>query len=281
LDPDEAFTGFDAAEIAEIFGSSGGPQAQDAEPGVNQAEELRAKWGVELGQVWRLPSRAGGAEHVIACGDCTDGAIVAAVMGGGGRASLQLTDPPYGVGRDKGFGVGGNSGFAAKAKRIPRRRYDDEWDAERPASLDHVLSGAETAIIWGGNHFTDILSRADHWLVWDKHNTMPDYGDCELAWTNVKRKSVKKYDVEWTGLIGRESARYHPTQKPAKLFELILGDYSELGGVVADFYLGSGTTLIAAENTGRRCRGVEVSPGYVAVALERYEKAFGIVGQVG
>jgi site-specific DNA-methyltransferase (adenine-specific)/modification methylase len=103
---------------------------------------------------------------------------------------------------------------------------------------------------------------------------MPTFGDCELAWTNSPRKSVKKYEIEYNGLIGKEKERFHPTQKPVKLFSACLSDYSKESEIIIDFYSGSGTTLIACENLGRKCRAIEISPAYVAVALERYATAF-------
>lgn len=265
------------AELAENAGIVPARDDADAEPQIDRAEELRQEWGTELGQLWRLPSRTAGQEHLLICGDCTDAGVVDRVMGGK-RAALILTDPPYGVKMDKGFS--GEGGFAGKGKPIPRRQYTDDWDSTPPSDFGLMLNGADAVILWGGNNFTDKLPRSSHWLVWDKHNTMPTYGDCELAWTNIDRKSVKKYDVEYNGLIGKEAHRYHPTQKPVKLFELVLGDYLGLGNIVADFYSGSGTTMIAAENLSRQCRAVEISPGYVAVALQRYLDAFGIRGEL-
>jgi len=109
---------------------------------------------------------------------------------------------------------------------------------------------------------------------------MPTFGDCELAWTNSKRKSVKKITFQYNGLIGKEKERFHPTQKPVGLYLLILKEYSEQGQMVADFYHGSGTTLIACENLSRQCRAVEISPAYVGVALQRYQDAFGITPEL-
>ena len=289
----DAFT-WDIPDAAEMFHFDGLPfvfgdfgegeqeqekDSKDAEPQTNRAEELREKWGVELGQLWRLPSRTPGQEHRLICGDCTDGAVVERVMGGE-KADLLFTDPPYGVEMDEGFG--GAIGFGGKGEPIKRRQYADDWDSKRPQkqTLDLHIKQAALAIIFGGNFFADILPQSTHWVVWDKLNTMPTFGDCELAWTNSKRKSVKKITYEYNGLIGKEKERFHPTQKPVGLYLLILKEYSEQGQVVADFYHGSGTTLIACENLARQCRAVELSPTYVAVALQRYEDAFGITPEL-
>ncbi len=168
-------------------------------------------------------------------------------------------------------------GFNGKGKSIPRRQYTDEWDGERPSTstFQFILSLAKTSIVWGGNFFADQLPMSTHWLVWDKHQTMPTFGDCELAWTSSDRKSVKKYDVEYNGLIGKEKERWHPTQKPTKLFTSVIEDYAKVGEIVLDVYAGSGTTLIACEQTNRIARLCERSPAYVAVALERWSTLTG------
>jgi len=183
---------------------------------------------------------------------------------------LLLTDPPYGVKMDKGFS--GSVGFKGEGKAIHRRTYTDEWDSERPNKqvFDYLLSLAKESILWGGNFFADLLPMSTHWLVWDKHQTMPTFGDCELAWTSIQRKSIKKYDVEYNGLIGKEKERFHPTQKPLKLFEQVIADYTKPNEFILDSYGGSGTTLIACQSQGRVARLIERSPEYVAVTLERY-----------
>jgi len=187
----------------------------------------------------------------------------------GARAELCLSDPPYGIKRDKGFG-----GFGGFGPPIARRSYKDKWDAERPSQtvFDAILKNAIGVILFGGNYFADMLPPSTHWLVWDKKNTMPTFGDCELLWTNSARHSVKKYEYEYNGLIGKEPERWHPTQKPVALLVAIIGDYSQEGETIFDPFLGSGTTMVAAEQLGRRCFGVEISEKYCAVILERLSK---------
>jgi site-specific DNA-methyltransferase (adenine-specific) len=79
------------------------PEEGDAEPQINRAEELREEWGVELGQMWRLPSRVDGQFHLLICGDCTDADVVARVMGGE-RANGCFTSPPYAEQRAEQYG---------------------------------------------------------------------------------------------------------------------------------------------------------------------------------
>ena len=227
-------------------------------------EEPKAK----LGDIFKL------GRHRLFCGDSTDVNVIDRLMDGV-KAQLLLTDPPYGIKADKGFS--GAGGFNGNGKPIERRHYKDEWDSERPEKdvFDYICLMAENAIIFGGNFFTDELPVGNHWLVWNKHNTMPTFSDAELAWTNIKRNSVKMYDVEWNGLIGKEKERFHPTQKPVKLFADILNDYTQENDAVCDFFGGSGSTLIACEQLNRTCFMCELDPKYVDVIIERWEKFTG------
>lgn len=257
----------DANNLKELLRAEGADADHHEAVPDTRADELQAKWGTEVGQLWRVGF------HVLACGDCSDAGTLARLMNGT-KAALLFTDPPYGVERDKGFD--GAGGFDGRGHPIPRRKYKGAWDAERPApeTFELLLKQAETAIIFGGNYFADLLPKSTHWLVWDKHNTMPTFGDCELAWTSFPRKSVKQYDVEYNGLIGKEADRWHPTQKPVKLYDLIIADYTEPGAVVLDPYAGSGTILVSCQNTDRRALACELSPAYAAVCLERMALAF-------
>lgn len=183
-----------------------------------------------------------------------------------------LTDPPYGIKRDKGFG--GFEGFGGFGTPIARRQYPDCWDSERPdeTTFSAILHRCDLAIIWGGNFFADRLPRSTHWLVWDKLNSMPSFGDCELAWTSSNRKSVKKYTVEWNGLISKEEHRHHPTQKPLALMLAVCRDYSKQPDTILDPFMGSGTTLVAAKQLGRRAIGIEIESKYCDIAIKRLEQ---------
>ena len=187
---------------------------------------------------------------------------------------LVLTDPPYGIKRDKGFeGFGGFGGFG---KPIARRRYEeDTWDAKRPDKIyfDELLRISKLIMIFGGNFFADILPQGTHWIVWDKLNTMPTFGDCELIWTNSPRNSVKKITREYNGLIGKEETRYHPTQKPKNLLFTIIEQYSKEIDTILDPFMGSGTTGVACKELGRNFIGIEIEPKYYEIAKRRINNA--------
>ena len=238
-------------------------EVEDVEAQIDRADELQKEWRTAEGQLWIIEGKQ---IHRLLCGDSTKKEDVERMMGGE-KADLCLTDPPYGVKRDKGFG-----GFGTP---IARRTYSDDWDAERPPqqAFDLILEYAKGVIIFGGNFFADMLPPSSHWLVWDKNNSMPTFGDCELAWTNSSRTSVKEYEFTYNGLIGKETERFHPTQKPVALIHEIAKDYTSDGESISDHYLGSGTTMLAAEQLNRRCFGMEISPKYCAVILQRMKDA--------
>jgi len=193
-------------------------------------------------------------------GDCLE------IMPQLGPVDLVLTDPPYGIKRDKGFG-----GFDGGAP-IARRRYeDDNWDNKRPPKkvFDEILKMSKRVFIFGGNYFADLLPQGTFWISWDKLNTMPTFGDCELIWTNLKRYSVRKVTYEYNGLLGKEETRYHPTQKPKGLMKILISDFSKNIEIIADTHMGSGTTLVAAKELGRKCIGIEIEEKYCEIAVRR------------
>ena len=198
----------------------------------------------------------------IICGDCLE--LMRDIPDK--SIDLCLTDPPYGIKRDKGFG-----GFGGFGKPIARRQYNDCWDNKRPDKIyfDEILRISKNVLIFGGNYFADILPQGKHWIVWDKLNTMPTFSDCELIWTNIKRNSVKKITYQYNGLLGKEKERYHPTQKPLKLIEELIKKYTKENDLILDPFLGSGTTAVAAKNLGRRLIGIEISEKYCEVARRR------------
>lgn len=95
----------------------GNGQIKDAEPQIDKAAQLKEQWGTKLGQVWEMPSQVDGGPHRIVCGDCTDRAVVEAVMKGE-RAAFCLTDPPYGLGDKKDSGKNDYSQYEDTAENL-------------------------------------------------------------------------------------------------------------------------------------------------------------------
>jgi len=186
---------------------------------------------------------------------------------------LVLTDPPYGINRDKGFG--GSVGFRGSGSSISRRNYDDVWDSNIPSKevFSEIIRVSKNQILFGGNFFAHILPASTHWIFWDKIQTMPTFGDGELLWTSFTKKSIKKYIFQQNGLLSatNDGERFHPTQKPSELVGLIARDYTKGDAVILDCFLGSGTTAIACINSGRKWIGIEKEEKYCAIARKRIE----------
>ena len=200
-------------------------------------------------------------------GDCLE------VMPTLGQVGAVVTDPPYGIKQDKGFsGFGGFGGFGSPIKR---RQYAGDWDDNRPSEMlfQAVLKAAYKHIIWVGNYFSDLLPVSGKWLWWDKCQTMPSFGDGELAWTSLPGVAPKKFVYSNNGLMAREKNRAHPTQKPVALMEWCLGFLPD-AETILDPFMGSGTTLVACAKLGRKGIGIEIDPDYFDIACKRVEEAY-------
>jgi DNA modification methylase len=194
-------------------------------------------------------------------GDCGD--VISELP----KADAVITDPPYGINMAQGFRSSGR-GFGGHGKRTSRR-YEGDWDRDRPPSelLLSVVNAGKKAILWGGNYFADVLPRTCKWLVWDKQQTMPSFSDAELAWTNLSGVAVKMFRLCGAGIMAIEKKRFHPTQKPVDLMQWCV-DLSEAQTII-DPFMGSGSTLVAAKNLGRRAIGVERDERFCEVAAKR------------
>ena len=181
---------------------------------------------------------------------------------------LILTDPPYGKKADKG-----TNGFGA----AKNRRYAGGWDKEAPpqAVFNEMFRVAKNLIIFGGNYFGNLLPPSNCWIFWDKKGDIAfqnPFADGELIYTTFK-KPVKRIVFRQQGFItDSKDKRYHPTQKPTELVQTLLEMFSEPGQVICDPFLGSGTTAIAAVNTGRHYIGYEIDPGYFQICCDRLDE---------
>lgn len=184
------------------------------------------------------------------------------------KCDLVLTDPPYGIKRDKGMGAQGYDGFGNGVKRKPRT-YHGDWDSERPSPelLKLIAASAPEVIIWGGNYFTDCLPIGRKWLVWDKCQTMPSFSDVELAWTNLDGIALKMLRLNGSGLMAVEQDRVHPTQKPVGLMCWCI--QKTTAQLILDPFMGSGSTLIASKDLCRKSIGIEIEERYCEIAAKR------------
>ena len=251
-----------------------GEPPEDVEPQIDKAEELREKWGVELGQLWKL------GEHRLICGDCTDKAVVERVMGED-KAEMVWTDPPYGMSLNTDYsGITGSK--KSMAGGIKGNKYSevigDDVDFD-PTNILELFNSTQEIFLFGADYYAKHLPSGG-WFVWDKCVTKDGQvsvgaekmigSTFELCWSKQKHKRmiVRIFHRGFTSVD--KSDRYHPTQKPIQLAEYFIEKFSETRSAIVDPYLGSGTTLIACERLGRKCRAVEISPAYCAVAIQRW-----------
>lgn len=204
-------------------------------------------------------------DHTVLCGDSTKIEDVEKLMGGE-KIDLVFSDPPYGIDVvGKKGNIGGDTKTAPTTKFRPVINDDKEFD---PSFL---LNYADKVFMWGANYFAHLLPRCGRWFVWDKNR--PEgltLSDCELAWSNIKGVRVQKFKCTWDGYHkeGESGTRVHPNQKPIKLLVDILNELNIPS--LFEPFLGSGSTLIACEKTGRKCYGIEIDPHYVSVIIQRW-----------
>jgi DNA modification methylase len=241
----------------------------DAEPETDRAAELLEKWQVQPGDLWQI------GEHRLICGDCTDAATVAQVMGGE-KADVVFTDPPYGIEYDnteRWDGIGKQSEGAQRTRGEMIEGDDKEFD---PSFILSEFGYCKEIFLWGMQYYLEKLPNGGV-IVWNrktKEQENTPHADFELCWSKVQRHKMAW--ITWGGWKSKEAGeeRLHTTQKPVELAVWFLDKWSKDGEVIADLYAGSCFTMVACENLGRRCRAVEISPAYVAVALERMATAF-------
>ena len=126
----------------------------------------------------------------------------------------------------------------------------------------------------GGNYFTEHLKPSKSWIVWDKRcedKYRDSFADCELAWTNKGVARVFRY--LYKGMLQddmqNKEQRFHPTQKPVKLYKWILDNYAKPGDKILDTHVGSASSLIACEDLGFKYVGFEIDAEYYKLGTER------------
>lgn len=275
--------GFDKGELDLDLWASDAPE--DVEPQIDKAEELREKWGVETGQLWQL------GDHRLVCGDCTYPETVERLLDGE-KADMILTDPPYALfGNSTGVsGVTDDKMTAPFFREIFKRAKEFtkpfahiyvccDWHsafALRQAGVDVGLS-EKNLIIWDkGDGGVGAMYQQCYELIWFFANSPKSSA---LGGHITGERTVNGVPNIWR--VGRESSkREHGAQKPIELFSIPVTYGVDEGGIVMDLFLGSGTTLIACERLGRKCRAVEISPAYCAVSIQRWVDVTGGVPEL-
>ena len=271
--------GFEPDQLETILGSlrSSGLTDPDNVPEIPDQPVTRR------GDIWLL------GDHRVICGDSTSAADVTPVLAGS-QPLLMVTDPPYGVGYDPSWRTrrGCAAGTLAQGKVLNDDRVD--W---REA---YALFTGDVAYIWHGALHGDIVAaglaacrlqlRAQ--IVWAKQHFTLSGGDYhwkhETCWYAVREGNISHWQGDRTqttvweiannnpfGNPQREQCWGHGTQKPVECMRRPIANNSRPGQAIYDPFLGSGTSLIAAEMTGRICCGVELNPAYVDVVVQRWQ----------
>jgi len=230
----------------------------------------------KLGEIYQL------GRHRLMCGDATKREDVERLMNGE-KADMVFTDPPYGIDLDTDFsGMVNNLKFAREKNVKSGKKYNKVIGDDVDFNPAPYLNLAPEVFMWGGDYYYDKLPKGGSWIVWDKRldeSADKMYGSCfELCWSKKKhRREIVR--IKWAGIFGTEKEfdhkRYHPTQKPIDLCKWFIEKFSKRGQIIIDLFGGSGSTLMACEQTNRICYMMEIDPHYCDVIRKRYANFIG------
>jgi site-specific DNA-methyltransferase (adenine-specific) len=280
----------------EMEEASGREEAFDVDQAMAEAGQQQSPTRVQPGELWQL------GRHRVLCGDATDPANWQRLMAGG-MAQAIITDPPYAINY-----LGGR---AAQEERLGAKRRgaegqegdaywddltDDEYRALLIASLglahQHSDDKAPLYLWFASSHLRDVLGclaecgwEERNLLVWVKNNGAGALFAQYKHWYEPCFYAFKKgHAPRWHGPTNERTVwehdkptanDLHPTMKPVALIERAIANATEPGQLLVDPFLGSGTAIIAAERTGRRCYGFDLDAGYCDVILSRWEQFTG------
>jgi DNA modification methylase len=299
LDFDVTITGFEMPEIDVLFGelqvAQSNHEEQDPADEVPEVDDSGPAV-TRPGDLWLL------GKHRLICGDATDPAIYAALLGGE-RAQMVFTDPPYNVpidGHVCGLGSVKHREFAMASGEMSKDEFARFLATVFSNLAAHATDGAIHYICMDWRHLGEVLAAAEgafaelkNLCVWAKTNGGMGAlyrSQHELVFVFKSGKGAHINNVElgkhgryrtnvWTyagvngfGRSRDEDLAMHPTVKPVALVADAILDCSRRKGVVLDVFAGSGTTLVAAERTGRRGYGIELDPRYCDVIVRRLAK---------
>ena len=237
------------------------------------------------GDIWLL------GKHRVMCGDSTKAEDVERLMDGV-KAAVLFVDPPYGMKYNPNMSdtlrhKKGN--WQAKINNYsPVIADDKDFD---PSFLQELFKYCKEQFWWGADYYAERLidKNKGSWIVWDKRKGIEDMewstSEFELCWSKARHhRQIAR--ITWSGILGTEQefdhsdGRKHPTQKPILLVRWFIEKFSKEDDVIADLFGGSGSTLIAAEQTGRTAYLMEIDCLYCDVIINRYLQFVGIDGKV-
>jgi DNA modification methylase len=274
---DMDLTGYTEAEIERLMTQYHVEDDADAEPQVDRAEELNQKWQVKPGDLWLI------GDHRLLCGDSTKAGDVARLLGDRNPV-LMVTDPPYGVEYDPAWraeaGVNKNKGKMGKVANDDVADWSPAWKLF-PGDAAYVYhAGVMSATVQASLEVCGFKIRAQ--IIWAKDRMALSRGDYhwqhEPCWYVVHdgkpghRNDDRKQTTLWEIPARDDAGHGHGTQKPLECMARPMRNHD--APEVYDPFLGSGTTMVAGQNLGRKVYGLEITPNYCAVILQRMADAF-------
>jgi DNA modification methylase len=278
-DFDVNLIGFEPDQLETILAGLGSSGLTDPD----SVPEVPAQPVTQLGDLWLL------GDHRVGCGDSTNSADVAQVLAGT-EPHLMVTDPPYGVSYEPSWR---SRGTLSRGKLAQGKVLNDDRADWREA---YALFAGDVAYVWHGALHGDVIAanlagcglqpRAQ--IIWAKQHFTLGRGDYhwkhEVCWYAVRegktshwqgdRRQTTVWEIANNNPFGNpqhEQSWGHGTQKPVECMRRPIANNSRPGQAVYDPFLGSGTSVIAAEMTGRVCFGIELSPHYVDVVVRRWQ----------
>lgn len=292
---DLELTGFAAGELEGLL------EAIDKENSEEEVPEVRANSRAvsEPGQLWQL------GRHRLICGDSRDPAVYERLLGSE-RAQMVFTDPPYNVpvnGHVCGLGKVKHAEFAMASGEMDAVQFTAFLEEVLRNLRDHSAAGSIHYVCMDWRHMREMLAAGDvvydelkNLVVWNKDNGgmgafyrskhelvfvykkggAAHINNFELGQHGRYRTNVWDYPGVNSLKAGRsEELAMHPTVKPVAMVADAIRDCSKRNGIVLDAFSGSGTTIMAAEQAGRRGYAIEIDPRYVDVAIRRWQAATG------
>lgn len=290
---DLEFTGFDAVEIDLALSM--------ADPSTGVVEDAPKAIDPKSVPISRIDDLFIAGKHRILCSDARDGEAMKRLMAGESARAV-ATDPPYNVkidGNVSGLGKASHREFAMASGEMSSEAFEVFLHAFLEQTTACLVDGGLVYTFMDWRHLPELFAayaragltpmnlcvwaktnagmgtfyRSQHEMVLiGKHGTAPHTNNFELGKKGRSRSNLWTY--RGMNVVGRERdelLKVHPTVKPVAMFADILKDVTAPGEIVLDPFLGSGTTVIAAEETGRRCFGIELDPLYVDAIIRRFE----------
>jgi DNA modification methylase len=290
-------TGFEAPEIDFRI------QSLEDVDSLDQADNFRMAGGPPasaVGELWHLDN------HRIYCGNALDEVAYATLMAGN-NAAATFTDPPYNVRIDGHVSGNGNihhREFPMATGEMSRSEFTTFLASALTSICQHSVPGALIYTCMDWRHMSELLRAGElsgcdflNLCVWVKSNggmgslyrsrhelvflfrngSEPHQNNIQLGRFGRNRTNVWNYQGgnAFARKGSKRNLELHPTAKPILLVADAIQDSTDRDDIVLDPFLGSGTTLLAAERTGRRCYAIELDPLYVDTAIERWQRITG------